>query len=492
MKKFALLLSVCLLLLTSFGQNTLAAPEPDTEAFLTANFHLQSSYNHVLCVGTGCPASINTAIPCLTDGCSNPSKPYNIQSTYSTIQAASDAAVPGDLIIIMPGTYRGVDVEEKHGANNAYIHFLGWGAPGSVIVNQPSLEGPGRHHFYFIDTDYYIVQNIVFSGSTTGTGIFFSGYFSETGHFSDHIIVMGIYSRNNNTWGLHTTQVSYMVVQDSVFTGSQDEHGAYISGGGDHFLIRRNVFQGNNASGLQANLDPESATTELFYYLQNRGHGTCGITEEDADFEGPATWDEVKACYDQKKAQFPADFPDLGEFIDDGIGKDFIIEQNVMDNNGNAGGAAINLASLRQSEVRNNLVYGNHAGSIMCWDNAYAEVKGLPSSAFGCKGVNIFNNTVVEQSCSRTSIGFTNDARDMTVYNNVIACGRSDAYEISARSGDGLRSGTNYYYAISIFDSPGVITIDTDPGSGSVTGFTMPQALANFVNPNQNNWVDLS
>lgn len=484
MRKILTILLSALLLLTS-SQSAFAVSEVDTETFLTANFDLQESYSRVLCVGTSCPSSINATVPCLTDSCANTPQSYNIHSTYNTIQAASEAGLPGDLIIIMPGTYDGVSVEEKHGANNAYIHFKGWGEPGTVIVNAPAEDGI-RHHFYFINTRYYIIENIAFQDSPDGAGVFFSGYFNATGEFSHHLIVMNIYSHDNYKWGLHTTQASYVVIQDSVFTGSEDEHGAYISGGGDKMVIRRNVFQGNNASGLQVNADPQTATMELFYYLQNETGDTCGWTDADVEFTGEATWHDLKQCYDDQE------LPDLGEYIDDGISEDLIIEQNVMTGNGSAGGGAINLASVRNSTIRNNLVYGNLAGSITCWDNNYVEDKGLSSSEFGCDNVRIVHNTVVEEAGSRSAVVFINDARNMTVYNNIIVRNRADAYEIGARSGQGLRSGANYYFALSIFDSPGVIAIDTDANSGSVTGFSVSEALANFTTPNANDWVLLN
>ncbi|MBC7870811.1 MAG: right-handed parallel beta-helix repeat-containing protein, partial [Chitinophagaceae bacterium] len=491
MKKVIIILLCLLTLMTVNRQSAMAATESDTETFLATNFDLQSAYTRVLCVqqAAPCPGSINTAVPCLTIGCANVPQNYNIHSTYGTIQAASNAALAGDLIIIMPGTYAGVEVEEKHGANNAYIHFLGWGTPGSIIVNNPAPGTTWRHHFYFIDTNYYIIQNIAFQNATEGAGIYFSGYFNYTGHFSHHLIVLNVYSHDNFKWGLHTTQASYMVIQDSVFTGSTDEHGAYISGGGDHFLIRRNVFQGNNASGLQVNADPQTATAELLAYLENLPDpiNTCDYTEADLDHPVYATWHQIKACYDSQG------LPNLGEYIDDGISQDLIIEQNVMTGNGELGGGAINLASVRNSIVRNNLVYGNQAGSITCWDNNYAADKNLASSVFGCDNVRVVNNTVMETAVEpqRSAVVFTNDARNMTVYNNIIVRPRDDAYEISARSGTGLRSGANYYYRLEYVNSPGYITIDTSPGSGSVTNFTIPQAQANFVSPNNNNWVNL-
>lgn len=77
------------------------------------------------------------------------------------------------------------------------------------------------------------------------------------------MIVLDVYSHGNYEWGMHTTATSYMLIQDSVFTNSEDEHGLYISGSGDHIIVRRNVFQGNSSAGLQINADPQTATLEF-------------------------------------------------------------------------------------------------------------------------------------------------------------------------------------------------------------------------------------
>lgn len=475
-----------LLLWTSIpvGAKATIPSEPDTEAFLSANFHLQNQYTGVRCVRqTGvstCPAQITATVPCLLQSCSHPSVTYPVSATYTTIQAAANAAQPGELIAIMPGRYAGIDVEDMGGANNAYIHFLGIGNLGDIVVDRSADPTKPwlRHWFYFIDTHYYIIQNIAFSGSTSGAGIFFSGFFSDTGHFSDHMVVMNVYSHDNFKWGLHTTSTNFIVVQDSAFTNSADEHGAYISGSGDDVLIRRNIFQGNHASGLQVNADPQTATAEVFYWLQNSTGNTCGWTEADVDFTGEATWDDIKACYDSQG------LPDLGSAFEDGVSERLIIEQNVITHNGTAGGAGINLASVRDSDVRNNLVYGNSAGGIACWDNDYANDKGLTSSNFGCHDVRIYNNTLVDQTGTRASMVLTHDASNMVVRNNIIVRPRSDAYEVSVNSGQGLVSGCNYYYAQEIDSSP-PFTGDV----GSITGFTIPQALAQFSNPNFQNWL---
>lgn len=478
------ILIVCLLLFfpsVSTAQ-TLPPTEPDSEAFIETHFKLQERYRAVLCVAQDgdCPSEVEVQVPCLITACEHPMLTYPVQETYTTLQAAASVAQAGDLIFVMPGRYAGVQIEETGGADEGYIHFLGWGDPGSVIVDRVADPTKSwlRHLFYFIDAHHYIIQNIAFEGAERGAGLFVSGYFSETGHFSHHFIVMDVYSHDNGVWGLHTTSTSYMLIQDSIFTNSSREHGAYVSGSGDHILIRRNVFQGNQLAGLQVNADPQSATLEMFYWLQNLTGDTCGWAEEEVDFSGQATWEDIKACYDSQG------LPNLGEFIEDGISENLIIEQNVITTNGRGGAAGINLASVRNSVVRNNLVYGNGAAAIACWDNAYAEDKGLASSGYGCHAVQISNNTLVDETGNRGALILNHDARDMRVYNNIIVRNRYDAYEIALNSGGGLWSGNNYYFAQYIDQSPGF-----GGDEHSLTGFSVPEALTHFVNPGFDLWV---
>lgn len=457
------------------------ADETDTAAFIAANFQLQTAYHEVLCVAgeSDCPGEITTRVPCLSPECDYAEQTYAISETFDTIQAASDAAQPGDLIIIMPGRYAGIEVDGIGGEDGAYIHFLGWGDPGSIIIDAPADPNKGylRHHFYFADSHHYIIQNLAFERAERA-GIFMTGYFEGTGHFSHHFIVLDVYSHDNGKWGLHTTSTNYVLIQDSFFSNSGEEHGVYISGSGDQMVIRRNVFQGNTASGLQVNADPQTATLTVFYWLQTATGDTCGWSEEDVEFTGAATWNDLKTCYDEQG------LPDLGEFFEDGISEYLIIEQNIITANGSAGGAGINLASVRNSVIRNNLVYGNEAAALACWDNAYAEEKGLDTSDFGCHDVRILNNTMVDESGERGALILNNDARRVVVFNNIIIRDRDDAYELANHSGEGLQSGHNYYSARYDEESP-----EASPEINSITGFSVADGLAQFVNPSFETWV---
>ncbi len=474
---FTALLILLIGILPVQAQEPLA--ETDSETFITTHFQLQAAYSRVLCVsGDGsCPAEIETAAPCLTAACILTAQTYPISANFDTIQAAWEAALPGDLIIIMPGRYAGLEAELRGGENGAYIHFLGWGEPGSVIIDSPAdpTKGYLRHHFYMIAVHHLLIQNLSFEGAE-GAGVFVSGYFSATGQFSHHIIVDDIYSHDNGVWGLHTTATSYVLVQDSIFTNSGEEHGAYFSGSGDHMLIRRNVFQNNAASGVQVNPDPQTAVIELFYWLQNSTGNTCQWTDADVEFTGTATWADIKACYDSQG------LPDLGEFIEDGFGTDFIIEQNVITGNGALGGGGINLAAMQNTKIRNNLVYGNDAAAITCWDNDYFVEKNLAESPFGCQNVQIYNNTMVDETGGRGSLILNHFARNITLRNNVIIRDRFDALELSIGSS---ATGNNNYYSLLAVDE----TSQNLAENLGITDFSVAEGLAQFVNPNFENWV---
>lgn len=464
------------------AQEDFAYAEASTDEFLAEHFHFQDRYTAVRCVsGDGsCPAEVSAFAPCLLANCPRDSHTYPIEATYETIQEAADAAQPGDLIVITPGRYAGLIVEEKGGADGAYIHFLGLGNIGDVIVDRladPSVSWL-RHHFYFIAAHHYIIENIAFENAERGAGIFVSGYFSGTGQFSHHFVVSNVYAHDNGEWGMHTTSTNYIVVQDSAFTNSVEEHGVYISGSGDHVLLRRNILQGNNAAGIQVNADPQTAMSEVYYWLQESTGETCGISEDDV--WSSATWQEIKDCYDEQG------LPDLGEYFEDGISSDIRIENNIITGNGAAGGAGINLASVRNSVVRGNVIYGNDAAGIACWDNAYAEEKGLDSSEFGCHVVEILENTLVDETGGRGSLIITHDASDNYVINNIIVRDRFDAYEVGINSGVGLNSYGNYYSAMAIDDSSAGDFFGDQFG---ITDFTVAEALAQFVNPTVEPWI---
>src|SRR6185503_1678868 len=180
------------------------------------------------------------------------------------------------------------------------------------------------------------------------------------------------------------------------------EHSAYVSNGSDDYVIRRNVFFGSSSGGLQCNLVPLSSLEDLAKRPEFKDYPKQQPTRE---------WAAglVKLATEQfGKNNFP-----------DGRGVNFIIEDNVMNENGRVGGGSLNVAGLQDSLIQNNLIYNNRNHGIAQWndqipyDEAYEEpgpdspqqVKGpddLP--LWGCSHNLIRNNTVLMNNPGRAAM----------------------------------------------------------------------------------------
>src|SRR5262249_5473522 len=103
-------------------------------------------------------------------------------------------------------------------------------------------------------------------------GIMLDGDFGRTGKEAHHLVIARSYSHHHVNWGLHSTDTHTVLIQDNVFAASAREHSAYVSDGSDNYVIRRNVFFGSYASGLQVNLDPKASLAEVAKHPALRGH----------------------------------------------------------------------------------------------------------------------------------------------------------------------------------------------------------------------------
>src|SRR5581483_795059 len=144
-------------------------------------------------------------------------------------------------------------------------------------------------------------------------GIMLDGDFSKTGKQTHHIVIVANFSHNHRKWGLHTRDTHTVLMQDNLFARSAREHGAYVSDGSDNYVIRRNVFFGNRASGLQCNVDPLASLEETMKHPAMQARAPMQETH---------AWAEATLAF--ATARFGADnFPD-------GKGKNYLIEDNVM------------------------------------------------------------------------------------------------------------------------------------------------------------------
>lgn len=95
----------------------------------------------------------------------------------------------------------------------------------------------------------------------------------------------------------------------------------------------------------------------------------------------------------------------------DGIISDAIIEKNIIFDNGLGGGSGINLDGVQDSVVRNNLLYDSHASGI----SLYQIDGGGPST-----GNKILNNTVLQDADGRWALNIQDGAINNQVSNNIL------------------------------------------------------------------------
>ena len=98
----------------------------------------------------------------------------------------------------------------------------------------------------------------------------------------------------------------------------------------------------------------------------------------------------------------------------DGIITGAMLENNIIYNNGSAGGSAINLDGIQYSTIRNNLLYNNHASGIAMFKTDGAQ---------GPVGNLVYNNTIDMAADGRWALRIdstvgTNTVRDNIFYNH--------------------------------------------------------------------------
>lgn len=172
---------------------------------------------------------------------------------------------------------------------------------------------------------------------------------------ANHCIVRNNYCESSFERGIFTGFTDDILIEYNECLTSDDEHGIYVSNSSDRSIIRYNVCHHNNRGGIQINAD------------ESQGG--------------------------------------------DGISTDPEIYGNIIYENGEAGGAAINLDGVQGAFIYNNLLYQNHASGIALFQQDGAE----PSI-----DADIVHNTIINASDARWCILIVNGSTGAQVYNNII------------------------------------------------------------------------
>lgn len=171
----------------------------------------------------------------------------------------------------------------------------------------------------------------------------------------DHVALRGNKLDQNGKWGIFSAFCDDLVVENNEASRSAEQHGIYASNSADRPVIRHNRIWGNAMCGIHMNGD-----------ISQGG---------------------------------------------DGVISNAVVEDNVIFDNGRAGGSAINGDGVTRAVIRNNVLDGNHASGI----SLYQIDGGAPST-----GNQVINNTVRMASDARWAINLQDGATGNVLRNNIL------------------------------------------------------------------------
>jgi len=475
----------------------------NSDEWVRKSLKIQSRYARVLLVNNSTEQIKNVRVAPLVlndlhPGAQSTPVSYPVTAVFKSLQEAVDAAQGGDLIAVIPGTYAGFVMGEKTDARDYhYIHIKALGKPGDCIIDRPSPLNPdwmvllqATHH---VIIDGFNIAGVTGPGMKPigpRAGIMLDGDFGRSGKQTHHIVVLHNFSHNHLKWGLHSTDTHTVLIQENLFAFSALEHSAYVSDGSDNYVIRRNIFFGSRASGLQCNIDSVSSFHELL-----KNPALHNYRKEEPTRE----W--ALGLVQLATEKFGANnFPD-------GRGLNFIIEDNVVNENGKGGAGSFNFAGLQESLIQNNLLYGNFNHGIAQWDDANpydasyvepgpqspAEVKGpndLP--LWGCHSNVIRNNTVLMNNKGRAAMQSRNGSWGTVMRNNIFINDQPFSIEIFNTSILRLDARFNVINTLSYTGMPEAlkslaIALPDDPTTRS--GITREKVVEEFVRYGEEPWV---
>jgi parallel beta-helix repeat protein len=308
----------------------------------------------------------------------------SVANPWHSLQHAVDQALPGDRIFVHAGQYAGCRIE-RSGTPNLPITLQA--APGElVVISAPGVE---NKHQSNIEIETWEgdgrVSHWIISGfevrEAPGWGIDSRG--SEEGHNQDITIRANRVHHN----GLNSGKTGiFAAFSDDVLIENNEsfangEHGVYVNNSSDNFIIRGNHIHNNAAAGIHLN--------------------------GDASFGG------------------------------DGMMSNGTISENRIHDNGDQGGAAINMDGVEDTLVLNNLLYGNHASGIAIFQQDGA----------ACSRRNrIWFNTVLMPADGRWALIINGqDCEDNQIFNNIFLSDHAWRGSINIANGQvpGLNSDFN-------------------------------------------------
>jgi parallel beta-helix repeat protein len=171
-----------------------------------------------------------------------------------------------------------------------------------------------------------------------------------------------------------------------------------------------------------------------------------------------------------------------GSTVRDGIISFALVENNVLYENGAAGGSAINADGVDDSVFRNNLMYDNHASGISLF--------GVDGS-HGSSRNKVYNNTIVQAANGRWCVNIPgkgkNGPKGNVVKNNILYTERADRGAIAVYSTAAGVLDSDYNVVVDRFSTNGGNSVTSTLAQWQALGYDshsfVSTASALFVDP---------
>jgi parallel beta-helix repeat protein len=276
---------------------------------------------------------------------------------WGTIQHAVDAMEPGDSVTVGDGAYSGFWMHSRQGDAQHRFTIRAEHALGAKITGPSATASDPNDSIQLVSVSFATIEGFEVTGAARA-GISIRTLGDETGADTTDNVVQNCRSHDNGGGvkaGRHDgifTGFARNVVLQANEVDHNAEHGIYVSNSADNPVMRGNRSHDNGANGLQINGDASTGG--------------------------------------------------------DGVISNWLIEDNVVANNG--GASAINLDGATFGMLRNNLVYGNANGGIALF---------MGDSAEASHDNVVVNNTVFDPTGARFAIQIDNGADNNIVFDNV-------------------------------------------------------------------------